>query len=79
MSPQELQASLLRAAQISKGLTDTLDEYQQDLFEKYCTIYESIVKHECEKKKAYHKPKVLSTWKGLFDDFFICKASPLLY
>ena len=52
MSPQELQAALLRAAQISKVLTHTLDEYQQDLFEKYCDIYECIVKHECEKKKV---------------------------
>ena len=51
MTPRELQATLLRAAQISKVLTNTMDEYQQDLFEMYCNIYESIVKHECEKKR----------------------------
>lgn len=51
MSPKELQAALLRAAQISKVLTNTMDEYQQDLFEMYCNIYEFIVKHECEKNR----------------------------
>lgn len=46
MTQNEYRAALLQLAHISKLLTDELDELGQDLYEAYCTIYESTLKYE---------------------------------
>ena len=47
----EYQAALLQLAQISELLTGMLSETGQDLFEKYCTIYEQVVLYENKTQK----------------------------
>ena len=48
MSTQEYHAALLRAAKISKILTQLLNEFGQDLLEAYGNTYEQIVQYECK-------------------------------
>lgn len=55
MTHEEYRESIQQLADISKLLTPRLNEYEQDLFEAYCTLYEQVVIHETVEKLRQKK------------------------
>lgn len=51
MKKIEYEKAILRADEISRKLTEQLDENGLELFEEYCENYKEIVRYETENKK----------------------------